>query len=75
MSYAAVMVYVEPYARPEQRVQLAAELAAFNAQLIGLSALMGKSSAERHSGFRESPPARRPTTPPSRQAVCCLTSH
>ena len=40
MSYAAVMVYVEAYARPEQRVRLAAELAAaFNAQLIGLSAL------------------------------------
>jgi hypothetical protein len=40
MSYAAVMAYVEAYARPEQRVRLDAELAAaFNAQLIGLSAL------------------------------------
>jgi hypothetical protein len=39
MSYAAVMVYVEVYARPDQRVRLAAELAArFEAQLIGLSA-------------------------------------
>jgi nucleotide-binding universal stress UspA family protein len=40
MSYAALMVYVEAYEKPEQRVRLAAELAAaFNAQLIGLSAL------------------------------------
>jgi nucleotide-binding universal stress UspA family protein len=39
MSYATVMVYVEPYARPDQRVRLAADLAAgFDALLIGLSA-------------------------------------
>ncbi|HEY7298207.1 MAG TPA: universal stress protein [Xanthobacteraceae bacterium] len=40
MSYAALLVYVEAYARPEERVRLAAELAdRFKAQLIGLSAL------------------------------------
>jgi nucleotide-binding universal stress UspA family protein len=40
MSYATLMVYVEAYARPEQRVRLAAQLAAgFKAHLIGLSAL------------------------------------
>jgi hypothetical protein len=40
MSYAALMVYVEAYATPEQRVRLATDLAErFDAQLFGLSAL------------------------------------
>jgi hypothetical protein len=40
MSYAVVMVYVEADSMPEQRVRLAAGLAArFDAQLLGLSAL------------------------------------
>ena len=40
MSYASVMVYVEAYGSPEQRVRLTAGLAdEFNAMLIGLSAL------------------------------------
>jgi nucleotide-binding universal stress UspA family protein len=40
MSYSTLMVYVEAYAKPEQRVRLATELAArFEAQLIGLTAL------------------------------------
>jgi nucleotide-binding universal stress UspA family protein len=40
MCYAVLMVYVEAYATPEQRVRLAADLAErFGAQLLGLSAL------------------------------------
>ena len=40
MSYASVMVYIEADATPEQRVHLAASVAAkFNAMLIGVSAL------------------------------------
>src|ERR1700758_942337 len=49
MSYATLMVYVEAYARPEQRIRLAAQLAArFKAQLIALSAshLVGADSPE-----------------------------